>query len=70
MEFFPLTLGVPRPRTPEREADERKSKAQPLDYDAWRESASLAEEFERHAAADVLERLIRAEPALRKRPWL
>ncbi len=69
MEFFPLTLGVPKRRTPGREADDRGPRAQ-LDYDAWRESASLAEEFERHAAEDVLVRHIRVDPALPKRPWL
>ena len=65
MDFFPLTLGVPKRRTPKREAD-----AHPLDYDSWRESASLTEEFEPHAAEDVLMRLARDDPALPKRPWL
>jgi hypothetical protein len=70
VEFFPLTLGLPKPRPPPRERDEAEPHLpRPArDADAWRESLSAPpEEVEEHPEAAVLA-LLRA--ALPERPWV
>jgi Leucine rich repeat variant len=60
VEFFPLTLGTPRPR-PAPGAREEKESAR--SYEAWREGLSAsAEEFDERPAAQVLAELMAATP--------
>ena len=69
MEFFPLSLGRPKPRAKREEAQEHG--APRLTYDAWREGLSGSEEeVDVHPAEDVLSRLMRNDPALPIRPWV
>lgn len=70
MEFFPLTLGVPKPRPirPERAETRPDQPHRARDEDAWRESLSAPpEEVEEFAEATVLARL---RAALPERPWV
>jgi hypothetical protein len=70
VEFFPLTLGLPKPRPPPRERDETEPHLprRARDEEAWRESLSAPpEEVEEHPEAAVLARL-RASPP--PRPWV
>jgi hypothetical protein len=70
VEFFPLTLGLPKPRPPPRERDETEPHLpRPArDADAWRESLSAPpEEVEEFPEAAVLARL-RASPP--PQPWV
>ena len=69
MEFFPLSLGRPKPWAKREEAQEHD--APRMTYDAWREGLSGSEkEVDVHPAEDVLSRLIRDDPALPMRPWV
>ncbi len=70
MEFFPLTLGVPRPRARRDEEQERRSPATPgPTHEAWREGLSgPEEEFDAHPAEDVLARLVRGIRRCRRGP--
>ena len=71
MEFFPLSLGRPKPRAKREEAQEHEPNAPRLTYDAWREGLSGSEEeVNVHPAEDVLSRLMRDDPALPMRPWV
>ncbi len=69
MEFFPLTLGLPKPRPIRREGDHADEwRHRTRDEDAWRESLSAPpEEVEEFAEAAMLA-LLRA--ALPDRPWV
>jgi hypothetical protein len=73
MEFFPLTLGLPKPRQARREnapdhADAGSRSARVRDWKAWHESLSAPQaEMEEVPHAAVLEHL-RAGPA--DRPWV
>jgi hypothetical protein len=72
MDFFPLTLGIPKPR-PRREPDQldETSPFQSARWDeaVWRESLSAPPDpVEEVLATTVLDRLMRSEPP--SRPWL
>lgn len=70
MEFFPLTLGLPKPRPirPERDETELHLPRRARDEDAWRESLSAPpEEVEEFPEATVLARL---RAGLPERPWV
>jgi hypothetical protein len=72
MDFFPLTVGIPRPR-PRRESDQLHD-ASPVqgarwDEVVWRESLSAPPDpVEEVSAMAVLDRLMSSEPP--SRPWL
>ena len=71
MEFFPLTLGVPKPRPPRERGAPDGGPDRPSRWDeaAWREGLSLPHEpVEEIPAAAVLDRLIRTGAPVR--PWV
>ena len=71
MDFFPLTLGIPKPRANREKTEERKPGVPRLTYETWREGLSGPEEdTDAHPAADVLSRLVRGDPTLPPRPWV
>jgi hypothetical protein len=70
MAFFPLTLGIAKPRAEREEEQEREPEGR-LTYEAWREGLSgPEEEIEPHPAEEVLGQLMRQDPALPLQPWV